>query len=237
MDASLQSLSISVIIPARNEASNLQHVLPYIPSIVSEVILVDGHSTDGTITMAQQLLPDIHIIRQQGKGKGNAIQAGLAAATGDIIVLLDADGSADPCEIERFVDVLMVENDFAKGSRFVKGGGSHDITIFRRLGNYGLQVLVNLLFQTRFTDLCYGYNAFWRHCFEHVQLDCDGFEIETLINIRMHQAGLRIAEVPSFEYHRIHGTSNLNAFRDGWRVLRTILKERGKKSIPPQQVA
>ena len=237
MDASLQSLSISVIIPARNEASNLQHVLPYIPSIVSEVILVDGHSTDGTITMAQQLLPDIHIIRQQGKGKGNAIQAGLAAATGDIIVLLDADGSADPCEIERFVDVLMVENDFAKGSRFVKGGGSHDITIFRRLGNYGLQVLVNLLFQTRFTDLCYGYNAFWRHCFEHVQLDCDGFEIETLINIRMHQAELRLDEVTSFEYHRIHGTRNLNAFRDGWRVLRTILKERGKKSIPPQQVA
>jgi glycosyltransferase involved in cell wall biosynthesis len=237
MDASLQSLSISVIIPARNEASNLQHVLPYIPSIVSEVILVDGHSTDGTITMAQQLLPDIRIIQQQGKGKGNAIQAGLAAATGDIIVLLDADGSADPCEIARFVEVLMVQNDFAKGSRFVKGGGSHDITTFRRLGNYALQVLVNVLFQTRFTDLCYGYNAFWRHCFEHVQLDCDGFEIETLINIRMHQAGLRIAEVPSFEYHRIHGTSNLNAFRDGWRVLRTILKERGKKGIPPQQAA
>jgi glycosyltransferase involved in cell wall biosynthesis len=237
MDVSLQPLSISVIIPARNEASNLQHVLPYIPSIVSEVILVDGHSTDGTIDMARQLRPEIRIIQQQGKGKGNAIQAGLAVATGDIIVLLDADGSADPCEIERFVEVLMVENDFAKGSRFVKGGGSHDITTFRRLGNYALQVLVNLLFRTRFTDLCYGYNAFWRHCFEHVQLDCDGFEIETLINIRMHQAGFRIAEVPSFEYHRIHGTSNLNALRDGWRVLRTILKERGKKGIPPQQVA
>lgn len=237
MDASLQSLSISVIIPARNEASNLQHVLPYIPSFVSEVILVDGHSTDGTIVMAQQLRPEIRIIQQQGKGKGNAIRAGLTAATGDIIVLLDADGSADPCEIERFVAVLMVENDFAKGSRFVQGGGSHDITAFRRLGNYGLQLLVNLLFQTHFTDLCYGYNAFWRHCFEHVQLDCDGFEIETLINIRMHQAGLRITEVPSFEYHRIHGTSNLNAFRDGWRVLRTILKERGKKSLLPKQAA
>jgi glycosyltransferase involved in cell wall biosynthesis len=237
MDASLQRLSISVIIPARNEASNLQHVLPYIPSFVDEVILVDGHSTDGTIAMAQQLLPDICIIHQQGKGKGNAIQAGLAAATGNIIVLLDADGSADPCEIARFVDVLMAENDFAKGSRFVEGGGSHDITALRHLGNYALQLLVNLLFRTHFTDLCYGYNAFWRHCFEQVQLDCDGFEIEALINIRMHQAGLRIAEVPSFEYHRIHGTSNLNALRDGLRVLRTILRERGKKSIPPRRAA
>jgi glycosyltransferase involved in cell wall biosynthesis len=237
MDASFQDLRISVIIPARNEASNLQHVLPYIPSFVNEVILVDGHSVDGTIAMAQQLLPDICIIKQQGKGKGDAIRAGLAATTGDIIVLLDADGSADPCEIARFVDVLMVENDFAKGSRFVKGGGSHDITTLRRLGNQALQLLVNLLFKTRFTDLCYGYNACWRHCFDQVQLDCDGFEIEAMINIRMHQAGFRIAEVPSFEYHRIHGTSNLNALTDGLRVLRTILKERRKKSIPPIRVA
>src|SRR5437899_9420742 len=91
-----RSPAISVVIPARNEAQNLRHVLPYIPSIVSEVILVDGHSTDDTIAVAQQLLPSIRIIKQPGKGKGDALRAGFAACTGDIIVMLDADGSADP---------------------------------------------------------------------------------------------------------------------------------------------
>jgi glycosyltransferase involved in cell wall biosynthesis len=150
----------------------------------------------------------------------------LAAATGDIVVLLDADGSADPLEIPRFIDVLLQGNDFAKGSRFLRGGGSHDITWIRRTGNYGLIWLVNLLFGARFTDLCYGYNAFWKYCQDCLAIDSDGFEIETLINIRMHAAGVKIAEVPSVEYQRIHGTSNLNAFRDGWRILKVILKER-----------
>jgi len=197
--------SISVVIPARNEASNLPYVLPHIPSFVDEVILVDGDSIDNTVVVAQLLLPTIRIVKQEGKGKGNAIRAGVAASTGDIIILLDADGSADPNEIPRFVEVLMAGNDFAKGSRFKKGGGSHDITLLRRAGNYGLSKLVNLLFRTHFSDLCYGYNALWKHCFDYVEIDSDGFEVETLINIRIHQAGFKIAEVPSIEYERIHG--------------------------------
>src|SRR2546423_5518844 len=84
---------ITVVIPARNEAQNLRHVLPYIPSIVSEVILVDGHSTDDTIAVAQELMPTIHVIKQVRKGKGDALRIGFAACTGDIIVMLDADGS------------------------------------------------------------------------------------------------------------------------------------------------
>ncbi len=223
---------VSVVIPARNEADNLRHVLPLIPSIVSEVILVDGHSSDGTIAVAQELVPDIRIIRQTGKGKGDALRLGFEACTGDIIVMLDADGSAHPNEIPRFVEALMQGSDFAKGSRFVEGGGSHDITPLRRLGNLALSNLVNLLFLTKFSDLCYGYNAFWRHCLNHVEVDCDGFEVETLINLRMHRANLAIVEVPSFEYPRIFGESNLRTFRDGWRVLQTIMKERNKKILP-----
>src|SRR5947207_15433254 len=137
--------------------------------------------------------------------------------------MLDADGSADPQEIPNFVEALLAENDFAKGSRFAKGGGSHDITTLRRIGNHGLSRLVNILFGTRFSDLCYGYNAFWKHCLDHMAIDSDGFEIETLINIRMHLAGLKITEVPSIEYQRIHGLSNLNAVKDGWRILKLIL--------------
>ncbi len=227
-----QPSCISVVIPARNEAQNLPHVLPYIPANVEEVILVDGHSTDDTIAVAKRLLPNIKVIEQQGKGKGDALRAGFAACTGDIIVMLDADGSADPREIPRFVGMLKGGFDFAKGSRFLHGAGSSDITMLRRLGNYGLSLFVNILFGTRFSDLCYGYNAFWRHCLNHVEVDCDGFEVETLINLRMFRAGLKIAEIPSFEHHRIYGESNLRAFRDGWRVLNTIFNERRARKQP-----
>jgi glycosyltransferase involved in cell wall biosynthesis len=219
--------SISVVIPARNESRNLRHILPYIPSTVGEVILVDGHSMDGTIATAQQLLPTIQIIKQTGRGKGDALRLGFAACSGDIIVTLDADGSADPHEIPAFVEALLQGNDFAKGSRFVEGGGSHDLTWLRRLGNCGLSTLVNWLFGTKFSDLCYGYNAFWRYCLDYVEINCDGFEVETLLNIRAHKACFKIVEVPSFEKPRIHGMSNLHTFRDGWRVLRTIIRECG----------
>ena len=230
---------ISVVIPALNEAPNLRHVLPLIPWSVHEIILVDGHSVDDTVAVVQQLRPaigpPIHIVKQTGKGKGNALQAGFAASTGDIIVTLDADGSTDPREIPLFVEALNRGNDFAKGSRCILGGGSHDFTFLRRLGNYGLRKLVNMLFWTRFTDLCYGYNAFWKYCLDHVEIDCDGFEVETLIHLRVHKANLRIVEVPSVEYRRIYGKSNLRAFRDGWSVLRTIVIERTKNFSPLPQ--
>ncbi len=226
---------ISVVIPARNESKNLYYILPHITEQVSEVILVDGHSTDDTIEIARQLLPEIHIIEQTGKGKGDALQVGFAACTGDIIIMLDADGSADPTEIMQFVHALKDGNDFAKGSRFCKGGDSYDITFLRRMGNYALCVLVNILFGTHFSDLCYGYNAFWRSCLKSVEITCDGFEVETLLSLRMQKAHMRIIEVPSVERARIHGQSNLRTFRDGWRVLKTIFQERWVRTPLPSR--
>jgi len=223
---------VSVVIPARNEAKNLRHVLPFIPSLVNEIVLVDGQSVDDTIAVAQQLFPAIRVIQQSGKGKGDALRLGFAACTGDIIVMLDADGSADPAEIPRFVEVLVAGSDFAKGSRFTDGGGSHDITFVRRAGNYLLGKLVNLLFLTRFSDLCYGYNAFWKRCLDDINIDCDGFEVETLLHLRMHKAQFKIVEVPSFEYARVHGQSNLRTFRDGWRILKIIMQERLHTVVP-----
>lgn len=217
---------VSVVVPARNEAANLPHVLPAIPRFAREVILVDGHSSDDTIEVARKLRPDIIVVQQTGKGKGDALREGFAAATGDIIVMIDADGSTDPREIPRFVRPLLAGADFVKGSRFAAHGGSADITWFRQLGNAGLNTLVNALFGTRYTDLCYGYNAFWRDCLDCFEVDCQGFEVETLINLRAHKANLKIVEAPSFERSRIHGQSNLNTMRDGWRVLKMIARER-----------
>ena len=219
---------VSVVVPTFNEARNLPFVFNLIPNVY-EVIVVDGRSTDGTVEVARRLRPDVRIISQTRGGKGNALACGFAAARGEIVVMLDADGSADPREIPRFVRALIEGADFAKGTRFVAGGGSGDITRVRRYGNKALNGLVNLIYGTTYSDLCYGYNAFWRHCLGAMNVDCTGFEVETLINIRIARAGLDIREVPSFEWDRIHGQSNLRTFRDGGRVLRTILRERVRR--------
>ncbi len=232
--------SVSVVMPALNEVRNIPHVFSRIPDDVREVILVDGFSVDGTIAVARQVRPDVRIVMQTRQGKGNALACGFAAATGDIIAMVDADGSADPGEIPKFVAALLDGADFAKGTRFAPGGGSGDITRLRSVGNYTLTAFFNACYGRNYSDLCYGFNVFWRRHVPVLGLDPaspresggnatlwgDGFEIETLIHVRVANAGLVVAEVPSLEHPRMHGVSNLNAFRDGRRVLRTILAGR-----------
>lgn len=225
-DPILARVSVSVVIPTLNECDNLEHVFARIPVGIHELIIVDGFSTDGTPDRVRELRPDARVVNQTRRGKGNALATGFWAATGDIVVMLDADGSTDPAEIPRFVAALLTGADFAKGTRFVTGGGSADITAIRRLGNWALTSVVNQLWSVDYSDLCYGYNAFWRRHLPDIVPDCNGFEVETLINIRAAKAKLRIVEVPSFEADRMHGLSNLNARRDGMRVLRTIVAER-----------
>jgi glycosyltransferase involved in cell wall biosynthesis len=231
---------VSVVVPTLNEARNLPYVFSRLPADVHEVIVVDGHSVDDTIAVARQLRPDVRIVHQTRRGKGNALACGFEAATGDVIAMVDADGSTDPSEIPKFVHALLNGADFAKGTRFAAGGGSSDITRLRRLGNRLLGAVVNLCHGTHYTDLCYGFNVFWQKYVPLLDLDItsppsargdgrlwgDGFEIETLIHMRVAAEGLRVAEVPSYEQPRIHGVSNLDAFSDGLRVLTIILVER-----------
>jgi glycosyltransferase involved in cell wall biosynthesis len=216
---------VSVVVPAMNEAQNLPHVLPGIPGWVDEVVLVDGNSTDNTVEVARQLLPDIVVVKQDRRGKGAALRCGFAAARGDIIVTLDADGSADPSEIPAYVGALLAGADFVKGSRFLQGGETDDMEWYRKLGNWGLVKLVRMTFGGRFSDLCYGYNAFWRDILQFMNLeDSDGFEIETAMNVQALRARLKVCEIASKEFKRIHGSSNLRTIPDGWRVLSTIVK-------------
>lgn len=232
---------LSIVIPALNEARNLEVILPQLPP-AHQVILVDGGSVDDTVEVARRLMPDIEVYQQTRRGKGNALAVGFNAVSGDIVVMFDADGSADPAEIPRFVEALVNGADFAKGSRFRPGGGSADITRIRGLGNAFLNLCANTAFGTKFSDLCYGYNAFWADQIEVLDLPCpslpapkaggklwgDGFEIETVINCRFAAAEAVITEVPSYELERIYGASNLNAVSDGIRVLKTVLRERSR---------
>jgi glycosyltransferase involved in cell wall biosynthesis len=240
----VQAAMVSVVIPTRNEAANIPYVLAGLTDM-DEVIVVDGGSTDGTSDVARAIRPDVVLIEQTGSGKGNALACGFRAARGDIVVMLDADASMDTAEIPALVEAIAAGPfTFAKGSRLMARGGSEDLTRIRRLGNRALVGLVNLLYGTRFTDLCYGYIAFWRRDLDALgfgagldatekaarRMRSMGFEVETILNVRAARAGLNVVEVPSFERSRLHGTSNLNVVRDGLRVLRTIIVERFRRT-------
>nr|WP_224741854.1 glycosyltransferase family 2 protein [Bradyrhizobium sp. 2S1]MCK7673059.1 glycosyltransferase family 2 protein [Bradyrhizobium sp. 2S1] len=223
---SLAMPRVSFVVPTLNEAKNLPWLLPRIPAWAHEVIIVDGRSTDDTVAVARSLREDVKVVMEPRRGKGAALQAGFRAATGDIIVMIDADGSMVPEEAIVFVGALIAGADMVKGSRFLQGAGTDDMSLFRMLGNWGLTLMVRLLYGGSFSDLCYGYMAFWTKHVPTLNCDCDGFEIETLINVRALKNQLNIVEVPSFEAPRISGLSNLRAIPDGWRVLKTILRER-----------
>ena len=228
---------VSVVIPSLDEQHNLTVLLPRLPRTPDglEVIVVEGGDLERTRTLVDRLCPEATVVPQARIGKGNALVTGVSVARGDYVVLLDADCSADPSEIPAFTAALDAGADMAKGSRYLDTGGSLDLTGLRSLGNRGLSAVFNILFRRRFTDLCYGYNAFRTSSFPLLGLPDprtpaekmwgDGFEIETLFTCRAAAAGLRITEVPSLERRRLHGRSNLNAWSDGWRVLFTLLRE------------
>jgi glycosyltransferase involved in cell wall biosynthesis len=224
---SRRDFTVSLIIPTLNEAENLPLVFAYIPfDWVDEVILVDGRSQDNTVDVARSLLPDIKVVLEKEPGKGAAMQAGYRAASGDILIVMDADGSNDPREIPRFIQALLQGADFAKGSRFAPQGGTTDMERLRQFGNWGFVKLANLLFATQFTDLLYGYHAFWRYCLDLIEFEgVNGFEIDAYLYLRAVRTKLRIVDVPSFEGYRFHGEGKLKTFPDGWRVLKTIMKE------------
>jgi glycosyltransferase involved in cell wall biosynthesis len=222
--AGASTATVALIIPAKNEAANISWVLEQVPPCVDEVILVDGHSTDATLVTARCARPGIRIVHQDGVGKGDALRAGFLASEADIVVMMDADCSMSPQELPHFLHFLATGYDFVKGSRFMAGGGSQDITRLRRWGNRRLVSMVNFLYEEQLTDLCYGFCAFHRRYLPFLDLTSAGFEVETRLTLSALAAGLRVAEVPSLEMPRRHGRSNLRTLPDGVRVLRSILR-------------
>lgn len=218
-------VGVSLVIPAKNEGKNLPFVLEHVPDCVDEIILVDS-STDVTRLIARSCRPDVRIISSPQKGKGNALRMGFQAARGDLIIAMDADGSMSPDEIPQYVYFLSHGYDFVKGSRFVGGGGSLDITPIRRAGNRLLLAAANVMFETNLTDLCYGFFGFRRCYLDHLHLHATGFEIEAEVTVRAVLAGLRVAEVPSLELPRRQGHSNLHAIQDGQRILQTLVHQK-----------
>lgn len=218
-------LSISLLVPTRNEALNVPWVLERVPECVDEIIIVDS-SSDGTVDAARRVRDDVRVLTPEASGKGVALRLGFEAATCDVVVMIDADGSMNPREIPMFVAAIYGGFDFVKGSRYMAGGGSDDLTRIRRWGNTALVKVVNLIYGSALSDLCYGYIAVRRDRIPALDLRSDGFEIETEMVTSAIRAGLAMAEVPSCERERRFGISNLKPFRDGMRVLRTLTRRR-----------
>jgi Glycosyl transferase family 2 len=232
------SPTVSVVIPALNEEDNLPVVLEGLPP-VDEIVIVDGGSADDTVAVAREVRPDAVVVRQTRTGKGNALACGFAASRGDIVITLNGDGSTDPGEIPRYVDALLCGAEVAHGSRYRDGGGDLGGNRLDRFGNAVLSRLVNALFGTRFTDLGYGYNAYWRGMLAALELPPidaprlrrgqplwgDGPEIEPLINIRTAAQGMRVVEVASVGYPPINGVRERHRLRRAVRALRTALAE------------
>lgn len=216
---------VSIIIPTLNEVQNIKHVFPYIPIFVDEIIVIDGNSQDGTRDEILKYRKDAKIVIDECPGKGNALRRGFEIATGDLIIMMDADGSNDPGEIHVLLEPVLNGYDVSKGSRLLPGGGSADFTPFRKFGNKIFVTIVNSMYGSNYTDLCYGYRAFKKDALHKMRCVSNGFEIETEQSIRMIKAGLKIKEVPSFEAKRRYGNSRLHAVRDGLRILTVIVGE------------
>src|SRR3954451_1562618 len=136
--------TVTAVAPTLNEADNLRWLLPRLTA-ADEVVLVDGEATDGTVEITRLLRPDAVIIIEPPTGKGSAMRTGMAAATSEVIIMLDADGSMDPVEFDAFLALICRGFEFVKGSRYNCGGGSDDLTWLRDKGNLWLTRTANLM--------------------------------------------------------------------------------------------
>lgn len=222
-DSESRSHKVSLVVPTMNEEKNVPHVFSSIPNIVDEVVVVDS-SSDNTVDAIMKIRPDARIFVEKPMGKGNALKKGLEYATGDIIIAIDADGSMDLKEIPLFVKPLMNGFDVVKGSRVL--GGSDDLTLFRSFGNFCLTALVNILYDSDYSDLTYGYQGFKKTSLDMLKCVSEGFDIEVEQLIKAKKLNLKVCEVPCIERKRMYGNSNLKAFGDGKKILMRILREK-----------
>jgi len=217
-----------VIIPTLNEEENIAGVIRELHQMnYHNILVIDGNSNDRTVEVAKEF--GVNVLLQNGRGKGTALRQVFnhESLNGDVVVMMDADGSMSPKEIPLFIEALDSGADLVKGSRFLWYAHSEDMNLIRRIGNKFFISLVNWLCSANYTDLCYGFAAFRKDAIKKLypHLKSTNFEIETEIFIKARKLGLKVVEVPSIEFRRRHGKSNLSAFRDGLKILKTIVEE------------
>lgn len=221
-------MNVTLVIPTMNEAGAIGRVLKEIPKKkVNEIIVIDGHSTDNTAREARAELRrrKDKFILQKKKGFGNALLEAFEKASGDVVVIMDGDGSQNPKDIPLFLKKIKEGYTYVMGSRYGRGGRSDDDTIIRLIGNRALTSLTNLVHHTKVSDSLYLFIAVKRRDLEKLKLSSPGIEICVEIPIKAHRAGLKFAEIPVIERARYAGESKVNAFWSGLSILKMILRK------------
>lgn len=219
-------MKVTLLIPTKNEEGCIGRVLREVPRrIVSEIIIIDGHSADNTVMEAKaNMSPGDKLLKQKGDGYGSAFLEGFKMATGDVIVMMDADGSHNPNDIVNIIHKFKQGYEYVMATRYAKGGCSKDDTIIRFLGNKIFTWMTNVIHGTNVTDSLYLFTAISRKGLRKLHLTSPGFEFCTEIIVKAHKANLRFGEVPVTERARFAGKSKVNSFKHGLKILSIILR-------------
>ncbi len=216
---------VTVIVPTRNEAVNLRPVLEVAAPFADELLVVDGHSTDDTRQIAEEL--GATVVLDNAKGKGDAIRVGMERATGDVLVFVDADGSHDPRDIPSLVQpILDGHADHVSGSRMLGGSDELHATIQQFVRLFGSQLItlsINYTQNVRLTDCQNGFRAIRKDVALALELQENITTIEQEMVIKTVRLGYRLGEVATHEYVRANGESNFRVL-DVWpRYVRSWL--------------
>lgn len=219
-------MKVSLIIPTKNEEGAIGRVLKEVPKkLINEIIVIDGHSEDNTAKEAKtQLRPQKDkFILQKKEGFGSALLEAFKIAKGDVVVIMDGDGSQNPKDIPAFLKKIKEGYTYVMGSRYGRGGRSDDDTLIRFIGNRALTFLTNLIHNTKVSDSLYLFVAITSRDLKKLHLSSSGIEICVEIPIKAHKAGLKFTEIPVVERVRFAGESKVNAFFTGLKILGMIL--------------
>lgn len=214
---------VSIVIPALDAATNVHFVLRQLPD-ADEVILVDGGSADGTPDAARQARPDVRVLSVPGASRAAALAAGFEAASGDVILTLPIDGSANPDEVPAFVAALVAGADVAKGSRYV-GSAAAQLPGERALAWLGRRVN-----GTGLSDLAHGFYGFWADQRALLALPTDGrswsLQVDVTVACQLARAGARIVQVPSRRMVPLFGNDEVSGWTTFGLSVRGVLAER-----------
>ncbi|MBI1796936.1 MAG: glycosyltransferase family 2 protein [Candidatus Eisenbacteria bacterium] len=218
-----RDLSISVVIPCYNEEDGVREVIGRMPSAVDEVVVVDNNCTDRTAEVARSL--GARVVAETRRGYGAAYKAGLAAATKDVLVTLDGDGTYPPEEIPRLVDTLLERGwDFLSASRFPLSDG-RAMGLSNRIGNWALTVAAAALFFRPIRDSQSGMWVFRRAVLDRLRLTSDGMAFSEEIKLEALLRGCRFGEA-HIPYGARIGEVKLQKWRDGWENLTFLVRKR-----------
>lgn len=217
--------SVTLIAATLNELEAARVVLPKIDrSVVDEIIVVDGGSTDGTVEFCES--HGFTVLRQKVRGYGSAMKEAAEVAKGEYVVEFPPDGNSMPERIPDVVRKLREGYDLVIASRYKDGAKSYDDDFLTAVGNWGFTFVTNLLFWSSYTDVLVGFRGYRKAAYKNLRMTDPGLEWSIQMPIQFRKKRMRTADIPADEPARIGGVRKMRPFKTGWRILKTLVRER-----------